>query len=96
MVTLLGEELAAIIPYIYDETVSGFFDGGTLSSSTTLRIKLTDNKTLSDAYRSALTQACVDAGFTKASNISAKLTVGNKILTVGTLASQVSIIYKNA
>ena len=96
MVTLLGEELAAIIPYIYDETVSGFFDGGTLSSSTTLRIKLTDNKTLSDAYRSALTQACVDAGFTKASNISAKLTVGDKILTVGTLASQVSIIYKNA
>lgn len=96
MVTLCGEELAAIIPYIYDETVSGFFDGGTLSSSTTLRIKLTDNKTLSDAYRSALTQACVDAGFTKASNISAKLTVGNKILTVGTLASQVSIIYKNA
>ena len=96
MVTLLGEELAAIIPYIYDETVSGFFDGGTLSSSTTLRIKLTDNKTLSDAYRSALTQACVDAGFTKASNISAKLTVGGKILTVGTLASQVSIIYKNA
>ena len=96
MVTLLGEELAAIIPYIYDETISGFFDGGTLSSSTTLRIKLTDNKTLSDAYRSALTQACVDAGFTKASNISAKLTVGGKILTVGTLASQVSIIYKNA
>ena len=96
MVTLLGEELAAIIPYIYDETVSGFFDGGTLSSGTTLRIKLTDNKTLSDAYRSALTQACVDAGFTKASNISAKLTVGDKVLTVGTLASQVSIIYKNA
>ena len=96
MVTLLGEELAAIVPYIYDETVSGFFDGGTLSSGTTLRIKLTDNKTLSDEYRSALTQACVDAGFTKVTNISAKLTVGNKILTVGTLGTSVNIIYKDA
>ena len=96
MVTLLGEELAAIVPYIYDETVSGFFDGGTLSSGTTLRIKLTDNKTLSDEYRSALTQACVDAGFTKVTNISAKLTVGNKVLTVGTLGTGVNIIYKDA
>ena len=96
MVTLLGEELAAIVPYIYDETVSGFFDGGTLSSGTTLRIKLTDNKTLSDEYRSALTQACVDAGFTKVTNISAKLTVGNKVLTVGTLGTSVNIIYKDA
>ena len=96
MVTLLGEELAAIVPYVYDESVSGFFDGGTLSSATTLRIKLTDNKTLSDAYRSALTQACVDAGFTKVTNVSAKLTVGNKVLTVGTLGTGVNIIYKDA
>ena len=96
MVTLCGEELAATIPYIYDETVSGYFDGGTISSGTTLRIKLTDNKTLSDTYRKALTQACVDIGFTKATDYSAKLTVGDKILTVGTLGTSVNIIYKNA
>ena len=96
MVTLLGEELAATIPYIYDETVSGYFDGGTLSSGTTLKIKLTDNKELPTTFRKALTQACVDIGFTKASDYSAKLTVGEKILTVGTLGTSVNIIYKNA
>ena len=96
MVTLCGEELAATIPYIYDETVSGYFDGGTISSGTTLRIKLTDNKTLSDTYRKALTQACVDIGFTKATDYSAKLTINGKVLTVGTLGTSVNIIYKNA
>ena len=96
MVTLCGEELAATIPYIYDESVSGYFDGGTISSGTTLRIKLTDNKTLSDTYRKALTQACVDIGFTKATDYSAKLTINGKVLTVGTLGTSVNIIYKDA
>ena len=84
------------LAYIYDESVSGYFDGGTISSGTTLRIKLTDNKTLSDTYRKALTQACVDIGFTKATDYSAKLTINGKVLTVGTLGTSVNIIYKDA
>jgi len=96
MVTLVGEETAAIIPYVYSREYSGFFADGEFSSETTLKIKMKDGKTLSDDYRKALTQACVDAGFTKVTNWSAKMTIGNKVLTVGSLGTSINIIYKDA
>ena len=96
MVTLLGEELAAIIPYVYDQEYSGLFDEGTLSSGTNLKIKLTDgSKSFSNDYRKAITQACVNAGFTKVTDWSAKLTLETKYITVGSLGTSINIVYKD-
>ena len=96
MVTLLGEELAAIIPYVYDQEYSGLFDEGTLSSGTNLKIKLTDgSKSFSNDYRKAITQACVNAGFTKVTEWSAKLTLETKYITVGSLGTSINIVYKD-
>ena len=100
MVELMGEERAAVIPYLYDQNYSGFFDEGTLGStssgSQTLKIKLKGGKSFTDEYRKALTQVCVDAGFTKATNYSAKITINGKIITVGTLGESFNITYKDA
>ena len=97
MVTLLGEELAAIIPYIYDQNYSGFYDAGTISSeNTVLKIKLTDGKEFTKDYRKSLTAACVEAGFTRTSDFYAKLTVEGKVLGFGTLGTSINITYKDA
>ena len=97
MVTLLGEELAALIPYIYDQNYSGFYDAGTISSeNTVLKIKLTDGKEFTKDYRKLLTAACVEAGFTRTSDFYAKLTVEGKVLGFGTLGTSINITYKDA
>ena len=94
IVALVGEANIGLIPYVYDAAYSGNFDEGkTNDAGTMVSIKLKSG-TFTDAYRLAITEACVALGFTKASNTKATLAVDGKTLTVSTLGSTFAVLFK--
>ena len=94
LVALVGEANIGLIPYVYDAAYSGNFDEGkTNDAGTMVSIKLKSGS-FTDAYRLAITEACVALGFTKASNTKATLAVDGKTLTVSTLGSTFAVLFK--
>ena len=94
IVALVGEANIGLIPYVYDAAYSGNFDDGkTNDAGTMVSIKLKSG-TFTDAYRLAITEACVALGFTKVSNTKATLAVDGKTLTVSTLGSTFAVLFK--
>ncbi len=94
LVALVGEANIGLIPYVYDAAYSGNFDDGkTNDAGTMVSIKLKSGS-FTDAYRLAITEACVALGFTKASNTKATLAVDGKTLTVSTLGSTFAVLFK--
>ena len=94
IVALVGEANIGLIPYVYDAAYSGNFDDGkTNDAGTMVSIKLKSGS-FTDAYRLAITEACVALGFTKVSNTKATLAVDGKTLTVSTLASTFAVLFK--
>ena len=94
LLALVGEANIGLIPYVYDAAYSGNFDEGkTNDAGTMVSIKLKSGS-FTDAYRLAITEACVALGFTKASNTKATLALDGKTLTVSTLGSTFAVLFK--
>ena len=94
LLSLVGEDNIALIPYVYDAAYSGNYDDGKLNDAGTMvSIKLKSGS-FTDAYRLSITEACVALGYTKASNTKATLKVGDKTITVSTLGSTFAVLYK--
>ena len=94
LVALVGEANIGLIPYVYDAAYSGNFDDGkTNDAGTMVSIKLKSGS-FTDAYRLAITEACVALGFTKVSNTKATLAIDGKTLTVSTLGSTFAVLFK--
>ena len=96
IVSMLGEEYAALVPYIYDVAYSGKFTVG--SNSATLKTAKLNGATFTDAYRASISAACVANGFTQTATNpnSCYIVLGDMKLTVGTTGSMFSVMYKAA
>ena len=96
VVSMLGEEYAALVPYIYDVAYSGKFTVG--SNSATLKTAKLNGATFTDAYRASISAACVANGFTQTATNpnSCYIVLGDMKLTVGTTGSMFSVMYKAA
>lgn len=95
IVSMVGEDNAALVPYIYDISYSGKFALG--SNSETLKsVKLTDNINFTSEYRAAISAACVANGFTQNPNNanSCYIDIGDMRLTVGTTGTMFTVMYK--
>ena len=94
IVSMVGEENAALVPYIYDIAYSGKFAIG--SNSATLKsVKLTSGEFTAD-YRAAISAACVANGFTQnaTNKNSCYIDLGEMRLTVGTTGTMFTVMYK--
>jgi len=97
IVSMVGEQNVALIPYIYDINYSGKFVVG--SNSATLKsVKLTSGTYFEEEYRLAISAACVEAGFTQngSNKYSCYIILGDMKLTVGTTGSMFTVMYKAA
>ena len=95
IVSMVGEDNAALVPYIYDIAYSGKFALG--SNTATLKsVKLTDNINFTSEYRAAISAACVANGFTQNPNNanSCYIDIGEMRLTVGTTGTMFTVMYK--
>ena len=95
IVSMVGEDNVALVPYIYDIAYSGKFALG--SNTATLKsVKLTDNINFTNEYRAAISAACVANGFTQNSKneYSCYIDIGEMRLTVGTTGSMFTVMYK--
>ena len=97
LVSMLGEEYVALVPYIYDVAYSGKFTVG--SNSATLKtVKLSGNVYFTDEYRAAISAACIANGFVQngTNKNSCYIVLGDMKLTVGTTGQMFSVMYKAA
>ena len=94
IISMVGEDNAALVPYVYDVAYSGKF---TLhfNTATTKAVKLASGS-FTNEYRAAISAACVANGFTQnPKNVnSCYIDIGDMRLTVGTTDSVFSVMYK--
>ena len=96
IVSMIGEENMALIPYIYNVDYSGKYTiGFNTAAIKSVNLSGVEHST---EYRTAIADACVALGFTKNPNnqYSCYIVLGNMKLTVGTTGSAFSVMYKAA
>ncbi len=94
IVSMVGEDNAALVPYIYDIAYSGKFALG--SNTATLKsVKLTGNINFTSEYREAILNACLGKGFTRVEGTyNSYIVIGDMKLTVGTTGTMFTVMYK--
>jgi len=95
MLSFLGEEVTAMVPYVFDERYTGHYDAGTLATTgTSVYTNLTDNLKYDDAYMLKVVEACVAMGYTKDSNKKATIKIGEKSLSITFLSARFVVMWR--
>ena len=95
MLSFLGEEVTAMVPYVFDERYTGHYDAGTLATTgTSVYTNLTDNLKYDDAYMLKVVEACVAMGYTKDSNKKATIKIGEKSLSITFMSARFVVMWR--
>lgn len=95
MIEFLGEDVTALVPYVFDSRFTGHYDDGTIASTgTSVYTNLKDGLSYDAAYMLKVVEACVALGYTKDSDKKATIAVGDKKLSVTFLNSRFVVMYR--